>query len=79
MYHAKEFILWSSKYNDRSINFNRKPDPKKESYFVNFIKKRMNKTTMREMLDKANNYLKENRNKKNMITQSLRMTVYEAL
>ena len=79
LYHAKEFILWSSKYNDRSINFNRKPDQKKEQQFVNFIKKRMNKASMMDMLDKANKYLNENRNKKNMITQSLRMTVYEAL
>lgn len=77
MYHAKGFILWTSKNNDRSINFNRKPDPKKEMRFVNFIKKRMNMPTMMEMLNKANKYLKENQNKKNMITQSLRMTVYE--
>jgi len=79
MHNAKDFIIWTSKNNDRSINFNRKPDPKKELRFVNFIKKHMNKAPMMEMLDKANKYLKENRNKKNMITQSLRMTVYEAL
>jgi hypothetical protein len=39
----------------------------------------MNKAPMSEMLDKANKYLNENQNKKNMITQSLRMTVYETL
>jgi hypothetical protein len=79
MYNAKDFIVWTSKNNDRTINFNRKPDPKKETRLVNFIKKRMNMPIMMEMLDKANKYLKESQNKKNMITQSLRMTVYEAV
>jgi len=31
------------------------------------------------LLDKSNKYLNENQNKKNVITQSLRMTVYEVV
>ena len=79
MYNAKDFIQWTTKNNDKSINFNRKPDPKKETRLVNFIKKRINDSTMMGLLDKSNKYLKENHNKKNMITQSLRMTVYEGV
>ena len=77
MYNAKDFILWTSKNNRTSINFNNKTDPKKEARLVNFIKKHIADTTLSKMLDKSNKYLKENQNKKNMTTQTLRMTVYE--
>lgn len=77
MYNAKDFILWTSKNNGKSINFNKNPDPKKESRLVNFIKKHITDTTLSKMLEKSNKYLNENQNKKNMTTQNLRMTVYE--
>ena len=79
MYNAKEFIRWTSKNNDNSINFNQKSDPKKEMRLVNFIKKRINSLPMLGLLDKSNKYFNENHNKKNVITQSLRMTVYEVV
>jgi len=77
LYHAKEFILWSSKYNVNSINFNHKPAEEKEARFVNFIKRRLSVGAMHNMHEKARIYLQDNQNKKNMIIQNLRMTVYE--
>ena len=79
MYNAKEFIRWTSKNNDKSINFKQKSDPKKEMRLVNFIKKRINSLPMLGLLGKSNKYFNENHNKKNVITQSLRMTVYEVV
>lgn len=79
IYNAKDFMLWTSKNNNNSINFNKKPDHKKEMRLANFIKKRIVDPTLTKMLDKSNKYLKENHNKKNMTTQSLRMTVYEII
>ena len=77
LYNAKDFILWTSKHNKSSINFNHKPNEGKERWFVNFIKRRLNAVTMNEMLEKTRTYLIENSNKKNQITQNLRMTLYE--
>lgn len=77
LYNAKDFILWSSKHNGNSINFNHKPNANKEKQFVSFIKKRLNMPTMNHMLEKVRTYLHDNKNTKNMITQNLRMTVYE--
>ena len=77
LYNAKDFILWCSKHNKNSINFNHKPSINKEKQFVNFIKRRLTVTNMNNMLEKTQAYLIENNNKKNQITQNLRMTVYE--
>lgn len=77
MYNATDFISWTSKNNGHSINFNKKPRDKKEKSFVQFIKKRLNNPTMMNMLEKANKYLVVNKTKKNVATQTLRMTMYE--
>lgn len=79
LYNAKDFILWSTKHNGNSINFNDKPNDNKETKFVSFIKKRLHMPTMNHMLEKARTYFNDNQNKKNIITQNLRMTVYEVV